>query len=29
MFLERENKEKLLPVSFSYVLELLWKKNEF
>ena len=29
MLLDRDNKEKLVPAPFSYVLELLWEKNEF
>ena len=29
MFLDRDNKTKLVPVSFSYSLELLWEKNIF
>ena len=29
MFLERDNKGKLVPASFSYFLELLWEKNKF
>ena len=29
MFLDRDNKAKLVPASFSYFSELLWEKNEF
>ena len=29
MLLDRDNKGKLVPASFSYFLELLWEKNEF
>ena len=29
MFLERDNKTKLVPASFSYFLELLWEKTDF
>ena len=29
MFLERDNKGKLVPASFSYFLELLREKNKF
>ena len=28
MFLSQSNKTKLVPASFSYFLELLWKKNK-
>ena len=28
MFLDRDNKAKLVPASFSYFLELLWEKNK-
>ena len=29
IFLDRNNKTKLAPASFSYFLELLWEKNKF
>ena len=29
MFLDLDNKEKLVPASFSYASELLLEKNEF
>ena len=29
VFLEQHNKTKLVSASFSYILELLWKKNKF
>ena len=29
MFLDRDNKGKLVPASFSYFLELLLEKNKF
>ena len=29
MFLDRDNKMKLVPASFSYILELLLEKNKF
>ena len=29
MFLDRDNKTKLVPASFSYFLELLRQKNRF
>ena len=29
MFFDRDNKAKLVPVSFSYFLELLLAKNKF
>ena len=29
MFLNRDNKTKLVPGSFSYFLEILWEKNKF
>ena len=29
VFLNQDNKGKLVPASFSYFLKLLWEKNKF
>ena len=29
MFVDQDNKKKLVPASFSYFLEHLWEKNKF